>query len=156
LQSRVNGLARPVKRHGYLGRFFVGIQESIKLGVFIDSPSARPGFHFFAFGPAPDFRETPNLFAVPATLLGGRASSSAIALSDFDEAASCIKRRSSAKDHRVLVPTFAIMVLHPSSWARPELVPAGYSKSARRSSSRRSKKLPLTSSPQLPGSPAAS
>ena len=96
LQSRVNGLARPVKRHSYLGGFFASIQESIKLNVLIDSPSARPGFHFFAFGPAPDFRETPNLFTVPATLLGSRPSSSAIALSDFDDAASSIKRRSSA------------------------------------------------------------
>jgi hypothetical protein len=54
--------------------------------------------HFFAFRPAPDFRETPNFFAVRATLSGGRFSSAATASSDFNDAASCIKRRSSAKD----------------------------------------------------------
>jgi hypothetical protein len=58
--------------------------------------------HFFAFSPAPDFRETPNFFADRATLPGVRFSSAATDSSDFNEAASCIKRRSSAKDQRVL------------------------------------------------------
>jgi hypothetical protein len=44
-------LARPVKRHGYLGRLFAGIQESIKLGFLVGSPAAR-GFFFFAFSPS--------------------------------------------------------------------------------------------------------
>ena len=58
--------------------------------------------HFFPFSPAPDFRETPNFFAVRTTLSGVRFSSAATASSDFNDAASCIKRRSSAKDQRVL------------------------------------------------------
>jgi hypothetical protein len=41
-------LAYPVKRHSYLGGFFAGIQESIKLGVLVGSPPARRRFHFFA------------------------------------------------------------------------------------------------------------
>src|ERR1700694_4555346 len=66
--------------------------------------------HFFAFSPAPDFRETPNLFAIRATFSGVRFISSATASSDFNDAASCIKRGSSAKDQRVLVAILAIAV----------------------------------------------
>jgi hypothetical protein len=59
--------------------------------------------HFpFAFSLASDFRETLNRLAIWATLSGVRLSSAAISLSDIDEAASSIKRRSSAKDQRVL------------------------------------------------------
>src|ERR1700722_184778 len=49
LQSRINCRARSVNRHGYLGGLFAGVQESIKLGFLVGSPSARCGFHFSAF-----------------------------------------------------------------------------------------------------------
>jgi hypothetical protein len=51
LQSRINCRARSVNRHGYLGGLFAGVQESIKLGFLVGSPSARCGFHFSAFRP---------------------------------------------------------------------------------------------------------
>jgi hypothetical protein len=41
LQSRINSLTCPVKRYSYLGGLFAGIQESIKLGFLVRSPSAR-------------------------------------------------------------------------------------------------------------------
>jgi len=56
LQSRINCRARPVNRHGYLGGLFAGVQESIKLGFLVGSPSARCGFHFFTFNPSKVFR----------------------------------------------------------------------------------------------------
>jgi hypothetical protein len=60
--------------------------------------------HFpFTFSLASDFKETPSLFAVRATVAGVRFISAAIASTDFNDVASCMKRRSSAKDQRVLV-----------------------------------------------------
>jgi hypothetical protein len=52
--------------------------------------------YFFAFRPESDFRETPSRFAACATFLGVRCISAATAWTDFNDAASCIKRRSSA------------------------------------------------------------
>jgi hypothetical protein len=51
LQSRINCRARPVKRHSYLAGLFAGIQESIKFGFLIGTPTARLWFHFFRLQP---------------------------------------------------------------------------------------------------------
>jgi hypothetical protein len=54
----------------------------------------------FAIGRSDGFNATPNRIALFSTLRGGRFICAAISSSDLADAASCIKRRSSAKRQR--------------------------------------------------------
>jgi hypothetical protein len=63
----------------------------------IPSTKADPSTFPLAFSRSDGFNATPNRIALFSTLRGGRFICAAISSSDLADAASCIKRRSSAK-----------------------------------------------------------
>jgi hypothetical protein len=87
----------------------------------IPSTKADPSTFPLAFSRSDGFNATPNRIALFSTLRGGRFICAAISSSDLADAASCIKRRSSAKRQRRFIVAaiyFDPFAFSPSSTRR--------------------------------------